>query len=322
MASGCRQGACDVFCYVCSTVGTRYELNKLMATFLSKLLTSLGSKPVLVLNFDYERAGVKYKDVLNRALTCVFATWDDISFVNGQVQAVGKPLTEFSYIIFGTVAGNNVPFIAMRECAAKCGVPFFTYGQSDESCGKILQSVRFSAHGVSQPKTVICFADPERADSLINELKLPLVTKITDGSQGRGIEKHETKESLVKALKSMKGKELIVQEALTTSCDYRVFFIHEELVYTMRRSSTKKGEFRHNLSLGGKYDVIENPEPEIVELAKAAQKAMGFDISGVDVIQDDETKKWYCLEVNAAPQFITPNRIIEKLIELVKQRIG
>lgn len=293
-----------------------------MATLLNKLLKSLGSKPVLVLNFDYERAGVKYKDVLNRALSCTFVKWDDISFVDGQARALDKPLTEFSYIIFGTVAGNNVAFAAMRECADKCGVPYFVYGQSDENCGKILQSVRFGAQGVSQPKTVICFADPERADSLIKELKLPLVTKITDGSQGKGIEKHETKESLIKTLKQLKGKEVIVQEALTTSCDYRVFFIHEELVYTMRRSSTKKGEFRHNLSLGGKYDVVESPEPEIVELAKAAQKAMGFDISGVDVIQDDETKRWYCLEVNAAPQFIMPNRIVEKLIELIKQRIG
>lgn len=293
-----------------------------MASILNKLLGGVLAKPVLVINFDYERADVKYHDVLKRGLNCEFAQWEDVAFVNGEVEVKDRKLSEYSFVLFGTVGERDAVHASAMECADKCGVPHFTYGQSEERCSKILQTVRFARDSVAHPKTVILTAHPDRADSLIKELKLPIVTKIVDGSQGKGIEKHDTKEGLTKALKKHAGEQLIVQEALTTSCDYRIMFIYDEPIYVMKRSATTKGEFRHNVSLGGKFEVIKKPTTEMLVLAKQAQKAMGYDISGVDVIQDDETKQWYVLEVNAAPQFIMPKSVVEKLVDIIKGRIG
>lgn len=290
-----------------------------MPSILKKFLAQ---KPVLALNFDYERAGVKYKDVLARGLTCVFSEWEDVQFIDGRCVALGKQISEYSFIVIGPVGENDAYYTSVKEAADSAGVPYFSYGRSEEECSKVLQTLRFKRDSVPHPKTVISFADPDKADALTKELKLPLVTKIVDGSQGKGIEKHETVDELKRCLAKLKGQVVIAQEALTTSCDYRIFFIYDEPMFVMKRSATKKGEFRHNVSLGGKYEVVTEPEQEMMQLAKLAQRSMGFDVSGVDLIQDDETKRWYVLEVNSAPQFITPKRVLERLVELIKQRIG
>ena len=147
-----------------------------------------------------------------------------------------------------------------------------------------------------------------------------MVTKIIGGSQGKGVVKHDTKEALIKELKARAGDILICQEALTAGSDYRITFIYDEPLYVIKRSARKKGEFRHNVSLGGSQEKVEL-EPAAMAIAKSAQKAMGLDASGVDLIQDEPTGKWYVLEVNSAPQFTEPALVMSKLVSMIKSRL-
>lgn len=288
-----------------------------MASILSKFLTP---KSVLVVSFDYEYNGVSYVKHLEREFDCVFVTWADLRFVNGEISVSGKKLHEFKFVIFGTVGSHGPLYAAALACVRACGVPYFSYGKSEELNSKTLQTVNFKQGDVPHPKTVILTADVKAADDLIKELKLPLITKIIDGSQGKGILKHETKEALVKELKARNGQVLIVQEALTASCDYRAFFFYDDMMFVNKRSAAKKNEFRHNISLGGTCEKVNLPAEALV-IAKAAQRSMGFDASGVDLIQDEPTGKWYVLEVNSAPQFSEPNMVLEKLVSLIKSKI-
>lgn len=288
-----------------------------MASILTKFLAP---KSVLVISFDYEYKGVSYNDYLGRELSCVFTTWADLQFVNGEVSVGDRKLHEFKFVVFGTVGDHGPIYAAALACVKACGVPYFSYGKSEELNSKTLQTVNFKQEHVPHPKTVILTANVEAADGLIKELKLPLVTKIINGSQGKGILKHETKEALVKELKVRKGEVLIAQEALTASCDYRIFFVYDDVMYVDKRSATKKGEFRHNISLGGTLEKVDLPA-DALAIAKAAQRSMGFDASGVDLIQDEPTGKWYVLEVNSAPQFSEPDKVLAKLVSIIQSKL-
>jgi D-alanine-D-alanine ligase-like ATP-grasp enzyme len=48
---------------------------------------------------------------------------------------------------------------------------------------------------------------------------------------------------------------------------------------------------------------------------------MGFHASGVDLLQDEPTGKWYVLEVNSAPQFVNLEETLAKLIEVIRSRL-
>lgn len=287
-----------------------------MASILAKFLPA---KPVLVVSFDYEYNKVRYLERLQRELTCVCCGWEDLEVVNGEAVVDGKRVSDFKFVLIGTVGEHSALYAALLACVKACGIPYFSYGKSEELNSKTLQTINFKNSNVSHPKTVILTAKPDKADMLVKELKLPLVTKIINGSQGKGVLKHETKESLVKELKARQNEQLIVQEALIASCDYRACFIYDELIYVQKRSSTKKGEFRHNISLGGASEYVTLP-PEAIALAKLAQSSMDFDASGVDLIQDEPTGKWYVLEVNSAPQFSETTKVLEKLISIVKSK--
>lgn len=291
-----------------------------MASILTKLLGSLSPKRVLVINFDYEHKGVNYVETLKKGLDCTCVKWEDLAFTDGQLTVNGEPLSAFSFVLLGVVGDHGLVYSAALAAVQAAGLPYLSYGRSEELNNKALQTVNFRLNGVAHPKTVILTAKPEAADDLIRGLQLPLVTKIIDGSQGKGIEKHDTKDSLVKELKTRQGALLIVQEALQASCDYRVFFLNDEITYIGRRSSNKKTEFRHNVSLGGTIERAELP-PEAVALARQANKAMGFDAAGVDLLQDEPTGKWYVLEVNSAPQFINLEETLAKLIEVIRSRL-
>ena len=295
-------------------------LNSGMASILSKLLGSLSPKRVLVINFDYEYKGVSYIEKLKAELNCTVCKWEDLTFTDGTLTLGEDPISEFSFVVFGTVGDHHVLYSAALACVQAQGVPHFSYGKSEELNSKVLQTVNFRLNKVPHPKTVIVTASKADPDSLIKQLKLPLVVKIIDGSQGKGVTKHETKDSLVKELKAHKDASLIVQEALSSACDYRIFFVYDDLMYVDKRSSTKKSEFRHNISLGGTLEKVDLPA-DAVAIARAAQKAMGFDASGVDLIQDEPTGKWYVLEVNSAPQFSEPDNVLNKLLTVIKSKL-
>ena len=90
-------------------------------------------------------------------------------------------------------------------------------------------------------------------------------------------------------------------------------------MYSIRRESSKDSEFRNNVSLGGTKTTIKL-EPAAKKIADAANAAMKFDVTGVDIIQHKDTKKWYVMEINAAPQFSGElfEPVIDEFIKIVR----
>lgn len=129
----------------------------------------------------------------------------------------------------------------------------------------------------------------------------PLVIKLLEGTQGKGVVLAETEaaaESTINAFKSL-GANILVQEFIAESkgVDLRCFVVGNKVVAAMERHAAK-GEFRANIHLGGTGHPVEITAEER-EMAIDSAKCIGLKVSGVDIIRSKNGPK--VLEVNASP---------------------
>jgi ribosomal protein S6--L-glutamate ligase len=129
----------------------------------------------------------------------------------------------------------------------------------------------------------------------------PLIVKLLEGTQGKGVVLAETKkaaESVINAFKSLNAN-ILVQEFIkeANGKDLRLFVIDGKVVAAIQREALP-GEFRANIHLGGTASVIK-PTPEEKKIAIRAAKAMDLRVAGVDIIRS--SKGPLLLEVNSSP---------------------
>lgn len=129
----------------------------------------------------------------------------------------------------------------------------------------------------------------------------PLIVKLLEGTQGKGVVLAETKkaaESVINAFKSLNAN-ILVQEFIkeANGKDLRCFVIDGKVVAAMQREAPP-GEFRANIHLGGTGTLVKITKEER-KLAVQAAKAMGLVVAGVDIIRS--SKGPLLLEVNSSP---------------------
>ncbi len=129
----------------------------------------------------------------------------------------------------------------------------------------------------------------------------PLIVKLLEGTQGKGVVMAETKkaaESVINAFKSL-NTNLLVQKFIKEAQgkDLRCFVIDGKVVASIQREAAP-GEFRANLHLGGVASVVKITPAER-RLAVSAAKILGLNVAGVDIIRSESGP--LLLEVNSSP---------------------
>ncbi|UUV20826.1 30S ribosomal protein S6--L-glutamate ligase [Flavobacterium sp. CBA20B-1] len=156
-------------------------------------------------------------------------------------------------------------------------------------------------HGVDIPTTGFANS-PLDTNDLINMVGgSPLIVKLLEGTQGKGVVLAETKkaaESVINAFKSV-GANILVQEFIkeANGKDLRLFVVDGKVVAAMQREALP-GEFRANIHLGGKASIVK-VTPDEKKIAIKAAKAMNLKVAGVDIIRS--AKGPLLLEVNSSP---------------------
>lgn len=156
-------------------------------------------------------------------------------------------------------------------------------------------------HGIDIPTTGFANS-PLETDNLIKMVGgSPLIVKLLEGTQGKGVVLAETKkasESVINAFKSLNAN-ILVQEFIkeANGKDIRCFVIDGKVVAAMQREALP-GEFRANIHLGGTASVIKVTADE-KKIAIKAAKAMDLKVAGVDIIRS--SKGALLLEVNSSP---------------------
>ena len=182
-------------------------------------------------------------------------------------------------------------------------------------------------HGLNIPTTG--FADsPIETGELIDMVNgAPLVVKLLEGPQGRGVVLAETRkagESLINAFKSLQAN-LLVQEYIqeANGKDLRLFVVDGKVVATMQRQ-TASGDFRTNPRRSATVTTIKATAEE-KRLATKAARVLGLKVAGVDVIRS--RKGPLLLEVNSAPRIedieeVTGKDVAGAMISAIERQLG
>ena len=152
----------------------------------------------------------------------------------------------------------------------------------------------------------------------------PLVIKLLEGAQGKGVILAETNKAAESVIEAFRGLDahFLIQEFIKEAggADIRCFVIGEKVVATMMRKA-QDGDFRSNLHSGGLAEPVKIT-PEERKTAVAAAKAIGLDVSGVDLIRSNRGP--LVLEVNSSPglegiEAISKKDIAGMMIEYVEK---
>lgn len=155
--------------------------------------------------------------------------------------------------------------------------------------------------GIGMPDTAFA-RSPRVTRELIDFVGgAPLVIKLLEGTQGRGVVLAETKkaaESVIGAFRGLKANILVqqfIKEAAGT--DLRCLVVGNRVVAAMKRVGGDD-DFRANLHRGGKAVSVKLTKEERKTAVRAA-RILGLSLAGVDLLRADDGPK--VLEVNSSP---------------------
>ncbi len=156
---------------------------------------------------------------------------------------------------------------------------------------KIKQTTLFYMLGIPHPRTKVYFRRHHR--EILKDFSFPFIAKIPRGSsQGRGVFKIENKDDLERYLSLTHVA--YIQEYIPHDRDLRVVLINYDPIIAYWRIK-KEGEFRTNLSQGGRIS-FKNVPDKAIELAIKWAKMCRFNDVGIDMIEADGG--WKIIEAN------------------------
>jgi ribosomal protein S6--L-glutamate ligase len=158
-----------------------------------------------------------------------------------------------------------------------------------------------SRAGLGLPVTTFARSVKDTHDVIDAVQGAPLVIKLLEGTQGRGVVLAETRkaaESVIDAFRQLDAN-ILVQEFIKEAggTDVRAFVVGDRVVAAMKRTGAP-GEFRSNLHRGGSAEATKLTTAERRTAVKAA-KTLNLNIAGVDMLRSDRGP--LIMEVNSSP---------------------
>lgn len=215
--------------------------------------------------------------------------------------AIDKP----DFVICRTGAETDYFTLALLRHFQRRGVRLVNGPATIETVSDKLHTLQtLNRAGLPIPRTMLG-TFPIDIDLVERELGFPVIVKTLKGTRGAGVLKCEDRsqfEDLAGLLESAEAKaDFILQHYVRASHgrDVRVLVVGGRVVAAMERRSLTGG-FKSNVSLGG-VGVAYNPPQEMAELAVQAADVLELDITGIDILFDEEGYR--ICEANSAPGF-------------------
>ena len=216
-----------------------------------------------------------------------------------------RPIERPDFIICRTGAETDYYTLALLRHFERRGVRLINGPATIERVADKLHTLQsLSRVGLPIPRTILG-RFPIDVDLVERELGFPVIVKTLKGTRGTGVLKCENRsqfEDLTGLLESAEAKaDFILQHYIRASHgrDVRVLVVGGRVVAAMERRSLTGG-FKSNVSLGG-LGVAYNPPPEMAELAVRAAEVLGLDVTGIDILFDEQGYR--ICEANSAPGF-------------------
>lgn len=195
-----------------------------------------------------------------------------------------------------------------------------------QSRDKLFSNQLFSSNDIHIPTTGFAKSPHDTTDLIRMVNGAPLIIKLLEGTQGKGVVLAETAkaaESVINAFKSLQAN-ILVQEFIKEAGgkDIRCFIVEGKVVASIQRQAAK-GEFRANLHQGGIASIVK-VTPEEKKLALKAAKVLNLQVAGVDLIRSNRGP--LLLEVNSSPglegiETATGKDIAGKMILAIEKKL-
>lgn len=237
----------------------------------------------------------------------------------------GEPLPYFDAVIPRIGASNTFYGTAVLRHMEAMGMYALNESIAISRSRDKFRSLQLLARkGIPMPLTSFA-QSPDDTEDLIHMVGgAPLVIKLLEGTQGKGVflaESHQSAVSIINAFKEM-SVNILVQEFIQESrgTDIRCLVIGDKVVAAIRREA-KEGEFRANVHQGGKAHKVKlTPKERLIAIAAA--KTMGLKVAGVDLLRSSHGP--LVLEINSSPgleavEQTTQVNIAGKIIQYIEK---
>jgi ribosomal protein S6--L-glutamate ligase len=250
----------------------------------------------------------------------------NITSNNPQVHYRGGPLEHFDAVI--PRIGASVTFYATAVLRQFEMMGIFPLNESvaiSRSRDKLRALQLLARAGIGLPVTGFAHSPDDTMDLIKIAGGAPLVIKLLEGTQGKGVVLTETHKAAASVIEAFRGLDahFLVQEYIQEAggADIRCFIIGDRVVAAMKRQA-KEGEFRSNLHRGGTASLIKIT-PEERSTAVRSAKIMGLNVSGVDMLRSNHGP--VVMEVNSSPglegiEKATHKNVAGMIIEFIEKK--
>ena len=274
---------------------------------------------------------VDYIKDKNNEIKCV--PYSDLIFKTGGdensilIETNLENVADYSLVYFSTssVYGHSYVAASIAKYLENRFIDFIDRGVIQcHDPAKLYQYITLTDNNIAVPKTI--FMLPIRLaksyDYIVKELGLPFIVKDNSASKGHNNylinSKHEF-EATINQTTDMKAW-MLAQQFIQNDFDYRLIVLGGQVPLVIKRSRKTGSSHLNNTSQGSESELVDpaSVPASMINQAVAAAKLLQFQIAGVDILQDKQTKLWYCLEVNKSPQIYTGKFIEQKREALEK----
>ena len=231
---------------------------------------------------DIEKGTVAIKNYDGEEKDIVVETDTTVVFVRA-----GVLQDEIGLALLGTLQNSGCMMINDRDGMATCDNKMSAY-------------TAFERNNINTPRTSLVNNEKSIVDA--HERiggKFPVIIKTLTGTQGIGVSKVDSMESMMSVIQSLwkYNAPLIIQEFLQIEFDVRTIVLNGRIVASTKRIKPEK-DFRSNRHMGAKTEPYILNKEEKAEVLSAA-RATGAYMVGVDhAIVNNEI---YVLECNGSP---------------------
>lgn len=145
----------------------------------------------------------------------------------------------------------------------------------------------------------------------------PVIMKGAQASRGDDnyfVKHQDEARNIADGVSMLSGPWLIVQSFVPNDGDYRIIVIEDRVAAVIHRQSQNDSHL-NNASKGGDATLvaIEELPPEVIHQSIALAKLLRREVTGVDMIRNKNTGRYYLLEINNMPQLATGVFVAEKM---------
>ncbi len=237
----------------------------------------------------------------------VVASFRDVNYSSDstELRIMNYELRNFEVIYFRMVGKSLEIATLVANYAVKNGIKLVDEMYSNSllmpiSLGKSLEMFRLQEMGISIPKTVF---------GTFEGLDFPYIVKSTSGQKAREVWLVKNQEELdaLKKTKFEKGNHYFSQALVPNARRIRVLVVGDKAV---------AGIVRHTKWFKDHTKITLDPIPEnVAKLAVESAKAVGLNISGIDILVDSVTNEMFVIEANAAPAWKLINKYCKVNVE-------